>query len=276
MIQINPSTDLLTVQQSVNTLVAEYGGDGPEAGYFSLDKLVSDGIWRTDTIPIAVHITDAVSHERGVSGKADAIASLKTKGVKVLTVLSDGGYETSTALAQLTELSDQTGAVVPECAGAGRTTLLYEISADGTGLDNAVVNGIDAMVKYALFDVYTLPADDGDTGTPDTSCFLKKIESLEYIGADDCAQTAIPAAFNSSSYNNGFENFSTGTSSASVPGSKLKFTVHAQNDTCVEPTDRAQVFSADIHIIDALTGSYLDSQIVTIIVPPEIGGLSDD
>ncbi len=276
MIQINPSTDLLTVQQSVNTLVAEYGGDGPEAGYFSLDKLIDNGIWRLDTIPIAVHITDAVSHERGITDKSSVLTALQTKGVKVLTVLSDGGYETAAAETQLTELSDQTGAVVPECAGAGRTTLLYEISADGTGLDDAVVNGIDAMVKYALFDVYTLPADDGDTGTPDTSCFLKKIESLEYVGADDCAQTATPASFNSSSYNNGFENFSTGTSSASVPGSKLKFTVHAQNDTCVEPTDRAQAFSADIHIVDAVTGSYLDTQKVTIIVPPEIGGLSDD
>jgi len=276
MIQIDPSSDLLTVQQAVNTLVAEFGGDGPEAGYFSLDKLVSDGIWRADTIPIAVHITDAVSHERGVTDKATVILALKTKGVKVLTVLSDGGHETAAARTQLTELSDQTGAVVPDCAGAGRTTLLYEISADGTGLDDAVVNGIDAMVKYALFDVYTLPADDGDPGTPDTSCFLKKIESLEYVGADDCAQVATTSSFNGSVYNNGFENFSTGTSSATVPGSKLKFTVHAQNDICIEPTDRAQAFTADIHIVDALTGSYLDTQEVTIIVPPEIGGLSDD
>jgi len=276
MIQINPSSDLLTVQQAVNTLVAEFGGDGPEAGYFSLDNLVSNGIWRTDTIPIAVHITDAVSHERGVADKAAVISALKAKGVKVLTVLSDGGHETSTARTQLTELSDQTGAVVPDCAGAGRTTLLYEVSADGTGLDDAVVNGIDAMVKYALFDVYTLPADDGDVGTPDTSCFLKKIESLEYVGADECAQVATTSSFNGSAYNNGFENFSTGTSSATVPGSKLKFTVHAQNDTCIEPTDRAQAFTANIHIVDALTGSYLDTQKVTIIVPPEIGGLSDD
>jgi len=276
MIQIDPIVNMLAIQQSVNTLVAEYGGDGPEAGYFSLNNLVSNGIWRTDTIPIAIHITDAVSHERGVVNKNSVIGALQTKGVKVLTVLSDGGHETASAQTQLTELSTQTGAVVPSCAGAGRTTLLYEILSDGTGLDTAIVNGIDAMVKYALFDVYTLPDDDGDPVTPDTACFLKKIEALEYVGADSCAAAATTASFNGSAYDNGFEDFSTGTSSATVPGSKLKFTVHAQNDTCVEPTDRAQAFTANIHIVDALTGSYLDTQKVTIIVPPKIGGLIDN
>ena len=65
MIQINPSTDILAVQQAVNLLVAEFGGDGPEAGYFSLNNLALNGIWRDETIPIAIHITDAASHERG-------------------------------------------------------------------------------------------------------------------------------------------------------------------------------------------------------------------
>lgn len=277
LIQNNPSANIMTAQISVNNLVAEYGGDGPEAGYFSLKNMAENGIFRGGSIPIAIHITDAVSHERNAS-KADTISALNAKGIKTITVFSLGGYDGVNAQTQLNELSTSTGAVVPECAGAGRTTLFYSISADGSGLDTAVVNGIDALVKYAVFDVYSLSADDGNSGTIDTSCFLKKVEALEFIAppGDTCAPAAQFAKLNGSSYNNGFTNFVTGTSNPGVIGTTLKFTVHAQNDICVKQTDHAQAFTATIHIVDAVSGAHLDSQNVTIIVPPEIPGLGDD
>lgn len=277
LIQNDPTTNIMTAQMSVNSLVAQFGGDGPEAGYFSLHNMAENGVFRGGSIPIAIHITDAVSHERGAS-KADTISALTAKGIKTITVFSLGGYDGVNAQTQLNELSTLTGAVVPECAGAGRTTLFYSIAADGSGLDTAVVNGIDALVKYAVFDIYSLPSDDGDAGTVDTSCFLKKVESLEFIAppGDTCAPAALPGKFKGSVYNNGFTNFVTGTSNPLVTGTTLKFTVEAQNDTCVKQTDRAQAFTAVIHIVDAVSGAYLDSQNVTIIVPPEIPGLSDD
>lgn len=276
MIQINPSTDILAVQQAVNLLVAEFGGDGPEAGYFSLNNLALNGIWRDETIPIAIHITDAVSHERGAD-RASTISALNAKGIKVITVFSEGGYDAANALIQLDELSNVTGAEVPECAGAGRTTLLYTIDENGNGLDEAVVNGIDALIKYADFDVYSLADDDGDPLTADTSCFIKKVEALEFLPppGDICAPVAELAKMNGSEYFNGFTNFVTGTSNPAITGSTLKFKVYAQNDICVKQTHQAQAFTAVIHIVDAATNAYLDSQNVTIIVPPEIPGLGD-
>ncbi|HSW61112.1 MAG TPA: hypothetical protein VLJ60_09945 [bacterium] len=278
MIQINPSTGILTVQQAVNLLVAEYGGDGPEAGYFSLNNLALSGTWRNETIPIAIHITDAVSHERGAGAdKVSTINALNSKGIKVITVFSEGGYDASNALIQLNELSTSTGAVVPECAGAGRTTLLYSIDENGSGLDTAVINGIDALIKYAAFDVFSSVDDDGNTGTIDTSCFLKKVEAVQFTPppGDTCAPSAELAKLNGSTYFNGFTNFVTGTSNPAVTGSTLTFKVYAQNDICVKQTKQAQAFTAVIHIVDAATNAYLDSQNVTIIVPPEIPGLGD-
>jgi hypothetical protein len=276
MIQINPSTDILAVQQAVNLLVAEFGGDGPEAGYFSLNNLAANGIWRNETIPIAIHITDAVSHERGAD-RVSAISALNAKGIKVITVFSEGGYDAVNALIQLSELSNVTGAEVPECAEAGRTTLLYTIDENGNGLDEAVVNGIDALIKYADFDVYSLADDDGDPLTADTSCFIKKVEALEFLPppGDTCAPVAELAKMNGSEYFNGFTNFVTGTSNPAITGSTLKFKVYAQNDICVKQTQQAQQFTAVIHIVDAATNAYLDSQNVTIIVPPEIPGLGE-
>ncbi|MBP7434130.1 hypothetical protein KA996_11360, partial [bacterium] len=227
---------------------------------------------------IAIHITDAVSHERGTDAeKASTINALNSKGIKVITVFSEGGYDAANALIQLNELSTSTGAVVPECAGAGRTTLLYSIDENGSGLDTAVINGIDALIKYAAFDVFSSVDDDGNTGTIDTSCFLKKVEAVQFTPppGDTCAPTAELAKLNGSTYFNGFTNFVTGTSNPAVTGSMLTFKVYAQNDICVKQTKHAQQFTAVIHIVDAATNAYLDSQNVTIIVPPEIPGLGE-
>jgi hypothetical protein len=222
---------------------------------------------------MVMHITDANSKGSRTSAKN----ALNAKGIKVISVMSSGGCGSPSA--ELTAIANETGAVVPACAGAGRTTLKYDISASGGGLGDAVINGVDALVKYSIFDLYTQPADDGDAGTPDTSQFIKKVEALEYIAPPaepehSCAPTARPASFNGASYNNGFTNFSTGTASPSKAGSTLKFTVIAKNDF-YPPPNEAKAFTARINIVDAKTGSILDIQNVTIIVPPKIDGIDN-
>ncbi|HPA58135.1 MAG TPA: hypothetical protein PLT70_11990, partial [bacterium] len=62
------------------------------------------------------------------------------------------------------------------------------------------------------------------------------------------------------------------TSSATNPGNQLKFKVVAQNDTCFESTGAAKMFKAFINVIDNATGSVLDTQEVTIIVPGKVSG----
>ncbi len=276
LILCDPTSDIMAAQLAVNGLNAEFGGDCPEAGVFSLYHLATSGGWRSEAIPIAVHITDAPSHERGADA-ASALAALTGKGIRVITVFSTGGCDSTTAEAQLSALSEATHATVPECAGAGRTTLKYTVDENGNGLDTAVVNGIDALVRYAAFDVFARPDDDGDAGTIDTACFLKKVEALAFLPppGDDCAPTATPAALNGASYENGFTNFVTGTSNPLVTGSTLTFTVHAENDTCAEPLDHAQAFTAVISIVDAGSGAVLDEQKVTIIVPGVVGSLNE-
>ena len=270
LIKTHPTTDMTIAQIAANGLETCGGGGYPEAGYWSLYSAVNQLLWRAGTIPIFIHITDATSHEDGAT-RNQAVTALQAKSAKVITVFSGSDND---AVNQLNDLSNSTGAVVPSCAGAGRTTLRYDISSNGTGLGDAIVNGIDALIKFATFSVYVVPADDGDGGTIDTACFLKKIEAIEYVPVDSCAATitATPGAFNGSSYNNGFSNFSTGTSSATNPGNQLKFKVVAQNDTCFESTGAAKMFKAFINVIDNATGSVLDTQEVTIIVPGKVSG----
>lgn len=292
----SPTTDTALAQAGVDKLALHNGADVPESGYESLYKIAT-GVelrwnggsvpagnvgFRAGSIPIVVHITDAVAHTTGqtpysssyvytIFSHDQTVTALNSIGAKVVTVHNGS---VAAAITQLTNISNGTGAIVPSCADAGRTTLLYQISSNGTGLDTSTVNGIDALIKFATFSVYVVPADDGDGGTIDTACFLKKIEAIEYVPVDSCAATitATPGAFNGSSYNNGFSNFSTGTSSATNPGNQLKFKVVAQNDTCFESTSAAQLFKAFINVIDNATGSVLDTQEVTIIVPGKVTG----
>ncbi|MCK5807721.1 hypothetical protein KAH37_01920, partial [bacterium] len=208
----------------------------------------------------------------------------------------------STANTQLREISSSTGAVVPVCAfktsasawrcgtnkcctgsgGAGvnpsgsNCVLKYDLPSNATGMGTAIVDGIDAVIKYSVLSIYSNPTDDGSSATIDTACFLKKIEALRFVAPPvepekSCTPAATPASYNGASYNNGFANFAPGTSSETKEGSHLEFTVHAENDTCFEPTDsQAKVFTAHIEILDRATGALLDTQDVTIIVPGKI------
>ena len=289
----SPTTDTAVAQAGVNQLALHSGNDGPESGYESLYKIATGATlswnggsvpeggvgFRAGTIPIVFHITDAVAHDSSntpysssyvytIFNQSQVISAMNAIGAKVVSVVSSGGYLTDTAKTQLTAVSNGTGAVVPSCANAGRTTLLYEINGSGSGLDSSAVNGVDALIKYSSFDVRVEPADDLNDTSLDTSCFLKKITALEYIPVDSCAATivATPAAFNGADYNNGFSNFSTGTSTAGTPGNTLTFNVEAMND-CFPQEKEAKMFKAYINVIDNKTGSVLDTQPVTIIVP---------
>ena len=293
----SPTTDTSVAQAGVNQLSLHNGSDAPESGYESLYKIATGvalswnggsvaegGVgFREGAIPIVFHITDAAAHDSSntpysssyvytIYNQSQVISAMNAIGAKVVSVVSEGG-DTTTATNQLTAVSSGTGAVVPSCANVGRTTLLYTIKSDGSNLDSSAVNGVDALIKYASFDVRVEPADDLNDPSLDTSCFLKKVEALEYQPVDSCAATivATPAAFNGADYNNGFTNFSTGTSTAGTPGNKLTFNVEAMND-CFPEEKEAKMFKAYINVIDNKTGSVLDTQPVTIIVPAQKSG----
>ncbi len=231
--------------------------------------------------------------------EAQAITALQALGARVITVNSN--LSDTSNVPQLDEISSTTEAVVPVCAfrtGAttwrcgtnlcctaeygggmapvgGRCILQYRISDTGVGLGVAVVDGIDALVKYTTFDVYTRVRDDGSAATPDTSCFIKSVQALLYVAPPSepestCTPAATPAAFLGATYDNGFAGVATGTSSSTRPGIQLQFTVHAENDGCSFPAAEAQLFTAFIDVVDVTTAQVLDTQEATIIVPPRI------
>ncbi|MBI5501268.1 MAG: hypothetical protein HY907_13560 [Deltaproteobacteria bacterium] len=264
--------------------------------------------FRDGTLPIVLHVTDNVSHEAseyiaaGITdahSKAQAFAALGALGARVITI--NNAWDPPGNLAQLNEISNTTRAVVPVCAfrtGAGTwrcganlcctgiagagvapvggsCTLQYRIATNGTGLGAAVVDGIDALVKYTTFDVTTRVRDDGSAATPDTSCFIQAVEALLFVAPPaepeaTCTPAATPDRFDGSTWDNGFRSVATGTSSAARPGIQLHFTVRARNESCAPPAFEAQLFTAYIDVVDVTTGQVLDTQQATIIVPPRI------
>ena len=267
--------------------------------------------FRDGSVPIVLHVTDALSHTKAdydtcsdiptssSHTKEEAFSALQGLGARVITVQS--GTRSDVA-SQLLEVSDETGAVVPVCAfqtgvgtwrcgadqcctgtsGAAQSpdanddcTLKYSISTNGSGLGDAVVDGVDAILKYGKFDVIAAWRDDGDVGTIDTSCFINRIETLAYIpppAEPEASCNPVPTQISSGGvgWNNVFEGFAAGTSDPARPGASLQYTVVAQNDGCVAPTQEAQLFTVLIDVMDVASGSVLDTQTMTVIVPPEI------
>jgi len=322
----SPTTNTTTAQNQVNTLYTGNGNDGPESTFESLYLLATPGAstwsytaptlpagtlggvgFRQQSVPIVLHITDAVSHvpadyaAYGISNShsaAQAIAALNAIGARVIT-LNSGTADSS---GHLTQISTSTGANLPVCSfkdtsntwrcganmcctncstGActgvapvgGMCKLLYSISSAGAGLGTAVVDGIDGIVKYSTFNVYTTWRRDPANTVFDTSCFVKSVVAYQYIAPPlepeaSCNPVASPASYQGASYNNGFANFAAGTSSTSRPGSQLVFDVIAENINCAPPSTTSNTYLVYIDVIDQITGSVLDTQIAFILVPP--------
>lgn len=236
----------------------------------------------------------------GAHTRDQAISSLNNLGARVITVDSGTSTYIGDAWGQLTDISNSTNARIPVCAfktdathwrcgddkcctGLNSTgvdpdssemcTLKYIIASNGTGLGSAIVDGIDGLVKYTTFNIYAVIRDDGDPGTIDTSCFIQRVEALNYIAPPDepeasCTPAAYAAKFNTTTYNDGFMNFATGTSSSTQQGSQLTFRVDAENYNCVPPSSETQIYQAYIDLYDQVTGTLLDTQEVVIVVPP--------
>lgn len=321
----SPTTDASTVQQKVNQLLLHDGLDLPESGYEALYQIATGngcswnggavsiyggsglgGVgFRARSLPIVLHITDSTTHTKSeydacaeitsAHSWAEAHTALDDLGVRVITIDSLDGDVSG----QLTQISNDTDAVVPVCAfidetnawrcGAdkcctglggggvdpvgGQCTLTYDIQQDGSGLGQAVVDGVDGLVKYTTFDIKAVVRRDETEPSIDTACFIDRVEALSYAPPPQepeasCTPTAATHDFDSLGYPNGFVNFAAGTSSASRPGSTLYFMVSVSNWNCTPPSNTASVYFAYIDIVDQLTGTVLDTQEVSILVPP--------
>ncbi|MBO4349376.1 MAG: hypothetical protein J6A01_00320 [Proteobacteria bacterium] len=152
--------------------------------------------------------------------------------------------------------------------------LSYAINSDEQ-LDESLIDGIRALIAYGTYDVSTTVRGDPNETKVDTACFIKKIVATLYVAPPaepekSCTPVAVPTKLNGADYNNGFTNFAPGRSSVAQQGSQLHFQVIAQNDTCVEQTDTAQIFKAYIDVINPTTNLLFDTREVSIIVPAKL------
>ena len=230
---------------------------------------------------------------------ADLVPVLRSKGIRVITlgVPSNGEDCHANDLGQMTTWSRESDAVVPACAfegacGANKCCLGTKVSdpvtigektdqcvlyyeAAQSDVSETVTKGVAALVKYGTYEVSTRVEGEPIAGSSKTTaCFIKRVVATKYLPPPQepeksCNPTALPKKLNGADYDNGFENFAPGTANPNVDGARLHFTVVAQNDDCVEPTDQFQIFKAYIDVINPTTGLVFGRRQVSILVPPK-------
>ena len=276
----------------------------PAAGYIEdvADGEIGGVGFREGALPIIVHITDAPSHAKGDdddypygASRNEAFAAMRAIGARLIGVASG-----SDAQSDLTEMAIRAGSVVPGCAwtdpidgtrpggcldgmcctgasGSGRPPeadgscpLVYDIASSGAGLSDSVIEGIQALINFATFDLTTRVRPDEDvleaTGV-DTSEFVTGVIPIEGVAPDTgCAEEPVMADRNGDGVMDHFLGV--------VPGSRLTFDVEAYNGI-VPSTNEPQVFTAFIDVVQQ-GGAVLDTQIVTVLVPPALKPVGGD
>ena len=269
--------------------------------------------FRKDTLPVVVHATDIYSHDYNAYSYNTSyvpaphytnvlLPVLKNKGIRVITL--DVGSADS--YSQMTTWARESNAVVPVCAfktgastwscgtnmcclGSSSSPVTVNGKANQcilkyTGSQSAVATyitqGVDALVKYGTYEVSTKIRGNTMDNGKNTSCFVKRVVAKGYIAPPaepekSCNPVAVPSKVGGATYNNGFTNFATGTSSTSKQGAQLTFTVEAQNDNCFVPVETTQVFTAYIDVYNPTTGLLFDTQPVAIVVPGVVEGANE-
>ncbi len=152
--------------------------------------------------------------------------------------------DASTSNFALSSVAYDTGAV----DGDG-TPLVYNINADGSGLDSAVVQAIHDLAQYNRMDVTLRVNDNADTPSFDESQFVKQVFA---------APTAETNARCRATHGTWFE--------GCLPGTNPIFSVTFTNDLVPSTTDW-QVFNFTIDLIG--DGTYtLKTVPIRIVVPP--------
>ena len=227
----------------------------------------------------------------------DVYKAYNEKGARIMAIKQGGSM-----IDQLKAMATQTRASVPVCAFKtsatqwrcgtnkccttadssgtapqdGQCVLAYNTNSNASNLHTNIVDGLDALVKYSTYEVSTRIRGDNIGNGKNTSCFISKVEAIGYEAPPaepekSCNPQAIPAKIKigstTPSYNNGFTNFATGTSSIEKEGAKLKFKVHAVNNNCYKPGTETKVFTAYIDVYNPTTNLLFDTQEVAIVVP---------
>jgi hypothetical protein len=205
-----PSTDNATlVQDAVDRLALQSGGDGPESttealylsavgsalGRFVPSRRCPDRTtvgypcFRTDGSRIFLVFTDAPFHngpfganpydpERlGITAHTynETVTALRSIGGKVLGLYSGGGDPEG--LSHLQALARDTGAVRPD-----GSPIVFDIGFDGGALGASVVEAIRTLVDEVPIDIDVLTEDD-PTDDLDALMFVERVQALSAVPA---------------------------------------------------------------------------------------------
>jgi hypothetical protein len=179
--------------------------------------------FRETSLPVIVHITDAVAHEcedyDGYDIDAhcadETFEALNDVGARVVVVSSGVGGSDPVDLHRPLGMVTATDSIVPVCAfddsdartsgvcaagqcctgqnGAsvapnadGECPLVFQINSSGVGLGNSIVDAIDALTRYVQYELTVDPIDD-PTDEVDALCFIDSIEIDSFVGPPgDC------------------------------------------------------------------------------------------
>ena len=216
----------------------------------------------------------------------DKLAEICAKVVGVASI--ENGIGTCSGLGDEEDFARTTGAMVPptvwdvgtrpagcaagqcctDISGAGRAPdgdglcpLVFKINANGSGLGDSIVTGLQMLTRYAKFDVKTETVGNaqGDNGEPiptgyTTASFIKQIQPTSATAPTPPPTLPVPVIVGSEFHD-------------VYPGSVVSFAVYAFNDFLPQ-TEQPQFFRA---VIKVLAGgcTELDEREVLILVPPK-------
>jgi hypothetical protein len=216
--------------------------------------------FRPDAVPVFVMFTDAPFHNgpggsNGYSFAAptydDVVAALGARNAHVISV--DSGDELSRIDGR--RLATDLGTV----DGSG-SPLVFTISATGTGLSDAVVDGIEAVSRLSL-DISVRYDDDTTDAVDSFAAFVQQVVANE---AGDASRGCAPRAAidtNADGVNDTFPDV--------TPGARVCFDIVVKQNDTVMQTREPQLFRASLTVLgDGFTP--LDSRDVYFLVPPTV------
>lgn len=297
------TTDMAALRTAVDALPPAAGGlDIPESGMEALFQWATGigspalGVapfspgdiggagFRSDSLPVIVHVTDARSHEPAdyaaagftSHGRDATVAVLEAIGARVVGVRSlENDGDADDPLDELVDLAVSTRAVIPptggSCAtgvdaaprapvsvgGADVCPLVFDVRPDGTGLGEVIVDAIEQLASFAVLDVSAVAVGEtegvrGEVLPPGrtTADFIESITPVDPIPDGATVDGDVVRGV--------------------VPGSTVFFRLTARNDFQMH-TRMPQLFTIEIDVLgDEVT--VLDVRTVYVIVPRDVTG----
>jgi hypothetical protein len=270
-------------QAAVNDLDTHYGADGAESHVPALwatatgeglgtylapqESCDADEIgypcFRDGAIPIVMLITDAAFHNGPADSEPyngitpvpptylEAVEALNALHARVLPIWSLGGY--GDVEGNCSQIAYDTGAV-----DTFDDPLVFNINSAGTGLDEEVVNAVDALAHEVPIDISAVGRDD-ETDSVDAMVFIEHIAPFNEDTAE-CTGGLVTADTDDDDIDDTFIDV--------LPGAPVCFEIVPQDNAAVPSIEEPQVFMAYIDVFgDSVT--ILDTREVYFVVPPD-------